>query len=441
MNMKAKMINPFLLLLTSVLFIGIGIFILIDHDLASRVLMEGVAFAIAVAGITHAVGVVMKHKTLQGICVGMAYCVVAGSLFVLSWFYIISYTWIFALWFLCIGIIRGVIWIYALIKYSEGRFISGVISLLSLGFAIILFINPFMRSTTVLRLVGIYMIFYGITALFDFFSEVYQWEIRGNPISKRVRIPLPVYITAFIPSRLMTKFNQYFREHNVKDDMIQEINAPEGQERVDLEVFIHLCGENLNEFGHADLCYGDTVYSYGAYDETEHKCFGMFSQGTIVKAPREPYICHCLNFENKILVGFGLCLSDAQKRKVEEKITEIMGVSIPWQTRYEQVQNGLLPENQACKDAASELVKATGAKIFKVKSGAFKTYFSINTNCVKLADYITGSAGIDVLDVSGIVTPGSYYALLNNLFERRHTIVVTKTIYRNKKDESIFANE
>lgn len=26
------------------------------------------------------------------------------------------------------------------------------------------------------------------------------------------------------------------------------------------------------------------VYSYGAYDETEHKFFGMFSQGTIVKA-------------------------------------------------------------------------------------------------------------------------------------------------------------
>ena len=82
-------------------------------------------------------------------------------------------------------------------------------------------------------------------------------------------------------------------------------------------------------------------------------------------------------------------------------------------------------------DAASELVKATGAKIYKIKSGEFKTYFAINTNCVKLADYITGSAGLDVLDVSGIVTPGSYYALLDDMFERRNTIVVSKTIYRN----------
>ena len=34
MNIKAKVVNPLLLLVTSVLFLGIGIFILIDHDLA-----------------------------------------------------------------------------------------------------------------------------------------------------------------------------------------------------------------------------------------------------------------------------------------------------------------------------------------------------------------------------------------------------------------------
>ena len=131
------------------------------------------------------------------------------------------------------------------------------------------------------------------------------------------------------------------------------------------------------------------------------------------------------------LVGFGLCLSDAQKKKVEEKIDEIMQVAMPWQTRYERIQNGTLSQEEPCNDAASELVKATGAKIYKIKSGEFKTYFAINTNCVKLADYITGSAGLDVLDVSGIVTPGSYYALLDDMFERRNTIVVSKTIYRN----------
>ena len=89
-------------------------------------------------------------------------------------------------------------------------------------------------------------------------------------------------------------------------------------------------------------------------------------------------------------------MSDAQKKKVEEKIDEIMQVAIPWQTRYERIQDGTLSQDEPCNDAASELVKATGAKIYKIKSGEFKTYFAINTNCVKLADYITGSAGLDV---------------------------------------------
>ena len=79
------------------------------------------------------------------------------------------------------------------------------------------------------------------------------------------------------------------------------------------------------------------MYSYGAYDETEHKFFGMFSQGTIVKAPRELYIRHCLSFEKKILVGFGLCLSDAQKKKVEEKIDEIRT-----DTKWNTVSGGTL---------------------------------------------------------------------------------------------------
>lgn len=88
-------------------------------------------------------------------------------------------------------------------------------------------------------------------------------------------------------------------------------------------------------------------------------------QGTIVKAPRELYIRHCLSFEKKILVGFGLCLSDAQKKKVEEKIDEIMQVAMPWQTRYERIQNGTLSQEEPCNDAASELVKATEQRYTK----------------------------------------------------------------------------
>ena len=55
----------------------------------------------------------------------------------------------------------------------------------------------------------------------------------------------------------MSNFNKYFREHNVKANMIQEINAPEGKERVDLK-YLFIYAERIeNEFGHSDFCYGD----------------------------------------------------------------------------------------------------------------------------------------------------------------------------------------
>ncbi len=77
---------------------------------------------------------------------------------------------------LCTGIIRGAICIQA-IKKSQGRLIGALVSILSIAFAIILFMNPFMRSTTVLQIVGIYMILYGLTVLFDFFKN-FQMEFK-----------------------------------------------------------------------------------------------------------------------------------------------------------------------------------------------------------------------------------------------------------------------
>lgn len=82
------------------------------------------------------------------------------------------------------------------------------------------------------------------------------------------------------------------------------------------------------------------------------------------------------------------------------------------------------------KDPASELYKATGANIYKLSSGPFKKYFALSTNCVQLADTITGSAGLDALSVKGVITPGNYYALLNNMFERKNTIVISRNFYK-----------
>ena len=75
------------------------------------------------------------------------------------------------------------------------------------------------------------------------------------------------------------------------------------------------------------------------------------------------------------------------------------------------------------------MYNATGAKFYKFNSGKFKTYFVLNTNCVKLADEILGKCGINIIKISGIITPGAYYDYFDREFGFKKSNVVSKTIY------------
>ena len=41
---------------------------------------------------------------------------------------------------------------------------------------------------------------------------------------------------------------------------------------------------------------------------------------------------------------------------------------------------------------------------FKFKRGRYKTYFVLGSNCVKLAEAIMGKAGMDIIDLNGIIS-------------------------------------
>ena len=72
-----------------------------------------------------------------------------------------------------------------------------------------------------------------------------------------------------------------------------------------------------------------------------------------------------------------------------------------------------------------------------LKAGKFKTYFVLNTNCVLLADTILGTSGIDILKVSGLIAPGTYYEYFEREFKRKRSKVVSKRIYLNRTKKDI----
>lgn len=432
LKVPMKAVSPFLLLATALLFLALGIVTLADSRITLKLIQYFCAGMLVVSGISRA-SACWNRKPVWAILVLLGFLLAAGSLFWFIRFFAVSIEKIFGTWFLLQGFLSLLIFIQCWVQKIPGRVRNGMAALISLGFGIVLWVSP-MSLLAITRVAGIYMILYSVMLLGDFFTELLEWDLVAVRLKRRIRIALPTFMTAFIPVRLINYFNQYFKENPEGGEGLSRVEADD-QECADLEVFIHLAEGGFNSFGHVDICYQDTVYSYGCYDHHAHRYFGMVSDGTMAVAPREPYIAHCLTFEKKVLVGFGLRLSQVQKQSVERQLEKVKALWVPWRCDEEKARAGELPAGEY-NDAASELLKATGAKIYKINTKPFKTYFAINTNCVQLADFIIGSSGIDVLSANGIVTPGSYYSLLQELFERKNSLVVRKLVYKGGDSES-----
>ena len=67
-----------------------------------------------------------------------------------------------------------------------------------------------------------------------------------------------------------------------------------------------------------------------------------------------------------------------------------------------------------------------------MKKGRFKYYFTFYSNCVKYADSIVGQAGIDILNLNGIISPGAYFNYFDGEYRRKNSIVISKTVYSPK---------
>lgn len=421
----------------AVLFLAFGILTLADGNLAFRFLQLAAAGGLVIAGVSRFLQMIAEKKVLWAVLWGLGFAVLAVLVAIYPVVFAVPVALVFGLWFLVSGLARGAVAVQCWVGNLEGKFRNSFAALLSLAFGISLMCNPALRLHTVFVVSGIYLILYSVVLLLDFISGLLLSDQVGDRIKRRVRISLPMFITAFIPSRLIDDFNQYFATHQEEGGVIRERDGvlekmPPREEKPPLEVCIHLSDEGFGRMGHVDIRLDDTVYSYGCYDHHANRLFGMVSDGTVAIAPAGPYLRHCLTFENKVLVGFGLHITPKERAVVERQLESLKQVLVPWKSDLEKKREGL-PVKGDCTDPASELVRATGASIYKVASGSFRKYFAINTNCVKLADTIIGPAGLDIMRVNAISTPGSYFSMLNEMFERGNTIVTERTIYSDKK--------
>ncbi len=318
-----------------------------------------------------------------------------------------------------IGVVMAIqIWIHYhnQVKVSLGNFIlAGSYTLLG----IILLWTKMVDTQNLMRLFGVYFILLAVRMTLSTLqkhSTSYHWR-RG------IYISLPTLMAAFLPEVVCRNLNNQIRTG--KEYPLETIKRDTPAK---LRVMVHIGPEGFQKIGHFTFSWKGLVYSYGNYDSESLHLFGTLGDGVYFTVPAELYRPNLMKYENNTLFEYTIQTTPEQEARIEEQLTELHHRSIRWYSALEKL--GITQElGELEKDYPSRLHYRTGAKFYKLKSGAFKTYWAAGDNCVLFSDMILGSVGADVLSLRGIITPGTYFDYLESEYGKANSPIIERRIY------------
>lgn len=340
-----------------------------------------------------------------------------------------------AIYFIINGIIKFILYFIMRKERANGRIKELVAGIIYIGCGIPFLFSPLKNLSYLLVFLGIYIILLGCTYFFDFIGSILPLRMKRK-INRKLRFTMPVFIEMIIPYQVLNEINYFLDKEQYNKPFRYEEKKVE--QEPDMEVFVHASKNGFNRLGHVDIWYDGKVISYGNYDDASTRFFTMIGDGVLFTAKKEDYIPFCISHSKKTLIGFGLRLTDAQKRNVERYLQSLFDQLQEWHSPYEvALQKNKRVSKRKFKDYASCLYMATNAQFYKFSEGKFKNYFVLGVNCCLLADSIIGKSGTDLLKMTGIITPGAYYEYLNREFKKKNSMVISRTIYNaesvNKK--------
>ncbi len=297
-------------------------------------------------------------------------------------------------------------------------------------FGIITLVSTFSSQQGFKLIVAIYCILYGVTELKDFLREIIP-NTAKNRIRRRLRVSLPAFVTAFSPFGMLKSYNERLNSREIDlEQLKKEEKAFDVDKTPNIHVFIHVSDDGVGMLGHCDICLDGVVISYGNYDKASERLFGGIGDGVLFLVDRSTYIDYSIKYDNKMIFDYGLLLNDEQMKKIREEIARIRSTVYRWYPPFEQATvNGEDKELSDFSDYCSKLWSGTKAQFYKFKSGKFKSYCVLSTNCVLLADSILAKAGTDIIKTTGIISPGAYFDYMQSEYALQNGIVVTRDIY------------
>ena len=316
-------------------------------------------------------------------------------------------------------IILGIIYFISYLNYRRNRVKRRLfICLLAIFFiygGIVLIDKQYFDAQLAMFLIGGYAFLLGVNYLLDGIFTVIPTS-KKDSLKRRIRIPLPIFLAAIVPMQMLKLVNDHL--------IVDQVKKYEDSKKINMEIFIHVTPDGFGTMGHVDLCFEGTVYSYGNYDFLSQRLFEAIGDGVLFTVnKKEDYLKFCMEESHKTIFGYGLCLTEKKLQNVKSKINDLMNNTYQWYPLSYKDPNKK-------EDYASRLYLKTGAQFYKFKSGKFKTYFVMGTNCVLLADEIIGKTGSDVIDMNGIIAPGTYQDYLEKEYQKESGLVVNKKIYK-----------
>jgi uncharacterized membrane protein HdeD (DUF308 family) len=429
---------PVVWLLISIAVFIAGIILLLDVKLAWDILFTGISILIFIVGMMYVASLFLNKGQRKFKDLGIGLLCILGGVFTYVYPQFLRGTFSLAMGLL--GMVIGFFILLSSLKLRQ----DGAPWIWTFFMALVyLFLGADMAFfTTTGRIFGIifgvYLIFFALNIFGDALVNLMKHNQQAQKAKKHIRVTLPLLIAAFLPMRMLKKVNELVEE---EPDALLLLSESAGDRNMDMEVFIHTKEGLIPGMGHVDASLGNTAYSYGNYDDSTWKMGGFFADGVLVEMPKEEHVKQALKVEKKVLMGYGLSLTPQQKKDVEDKLSELLAQAFSWEPLAEQADHGEIegsPEDFG--DVSSQLYNDAQASFFKFQKGnEFKTYYALGTNCVKLIDTLLGKTGIDLIKVNGIITPGAYLDYLDRLYERGDSIVVSRTLYqdiRNNKELS-----
>ncbi len=423
--MNEKMQSEVSLLAGFISFFVLGLLLLLAPNFFAGAIHLIISLSTIFISLIFLVFSTLKKKNVQNILLSISTLVVGVFFYFNPQKMLALFPITFGLYMFVNGLIKFTIAFLYRYRGFDGFLRMFIFSIIDFAFAYVMILFPIRNISTLTFISSLYLFGVSLTFLYDYLRELFPKQFTGR---RHIRINLPIIFSVFIPYTVYTKINKFLTKYETP----VVIKNKEIDDKVDLEIFIHVKETNIGKFGHADLSFDGKVYSYGCYDERSKRLFDLIGEGTLFEIDNpEDYIKFCTKHSNKTIFVFGLSLTKKQKENVHKELEKVKSYTYRWKCDQE------LDLSKRYDDYASILYRYTKAKFYKFNKSTYKLYYLLWTNCVKLVDKVLASSGSDVIRLNGVITPGAYYHYLDGEFKRKNSNVISKNIYTDTDNKEL----